>query len=93
MTTELQEKLLGLLKGEFSHLSIEFNSHACNYFDVAEAIETGYYDYTDWVSEVEKKLASEMNKVWVIQWYPNTPVGFHAIAASTLEACIAAIGN
>lgn len=34
--------------------------------------------------ELEKMLATD--ELWVVRWYPDTPVGFHQVAASTLEA-------
>lgn len=77
--------------GEFASLSITFNEHAFNYINVAQAIEQDYFDHADWVSDWEKKLAAEKNSVWIVQWYPNTPIGFNALAASSLEAVLLAM--
>lgn len=85
----LEAQLRTLLKGEFSSLTISFNDHAANYCDVKKAIE--YYDYyahADFVSDAEKDRAIETNSVWTVHWYPNTPVGFFCVGASTLEAAI-----
>lgn len=38
-----------------------------------------------WQSGDERKKAIDTNEIWTLQWYPNTPVGFNLIAASTLE--------
>jgi hypothetical protein len=40
----------------------------------------------DWVSEYERLKAIQTDSVWTIQWYPNTPIGFIKMNASTLEA-------
>jgi hypothetical protein len=77
-----------LLEGEFSSLSITFNDHAGNYCSAAQAIDLGLYDHVDWVSDAEKQKARDNNSVWVIQWYPSTPVGFNAVAASSLDVCL-----
>ncbi len=85
---DLETKLLGMLHGEHSSLTITFNDHACNYCTVKEAIERDDYAHADWVSDEEKANAVATNRVWVVQWYPNTPVGFCAVAASSLAAAI-----
>ena len=87
----LEEQLLGLLKGEHSSLSIGINEETGpNYRTVVDAVEDGIFDNTHWVSEEEKQRAIETNRVWTIHWYPNTPVGFHALSASTLSAVLSA---
>lgn len=87
------EMLKNLLNGPFSSLTIGYNDdHACNYVDAAGwADEFGGYladedDRIDWVSEDERLKAIRENSVWTIQWYPNTPVGFNCVGASTFEA-------
>lgn len=86
----LEKLLRSLLKGKFSHLYLTFNDHASNYCSVNAAISDGMYDHADWVSEEEKARAIAAESVWVIQWYPNTLVGFCAWAASSLSACLEA---
>jgi hypothetical protein len=44
----------------------------------------------DWASSDEKLKALDTGQIWTIQWYPDTPVGFHRVAASTLSAAIEA---
>lgn len=88
------EDLLVLLKGEFSALTISFNDeHACNYVSAQGwHDEWGMYgggsetDCIQWASEDERQKAIRDNSVWTIQWYPNTPVGFYCVGASTFEA-------
>ncbi len=85
---ELEAKLKSLLHGEFSSLTIAFNDHASNYVDVATAIAEGMLENADWVSEEEKQKAIAENSVWEIRYYPNTPVGFIALAGSSLQSVI-----
>jgi len=88
------QDLLVLLHGQFSSLSIGFNEdHACNYVTAQGwHDEYGFYgggrsdDPVRWVSEEERQKALATNSVWSIQWYPETPVGFCLVAASTFEA-------
>jgi hypothetical protein len=93
--------LRSLLDGEFTSLTIGFNDlHACNYttakgwseeMGAADGGMQTYNDPRDWVSPEEREKALENNSVWSIQWYPNTPVGFCQLYASSLEALLEAI--
>lgn len=86
---ELEAKLRGLLRGKFSSLTIDFNDeHAINYMS---AEEWGRYEADEWVSDAERDKAIAENSVWTIQWYPNTPVSFSILRASSLAALIAAL--
>lgn len=85
--------LIRLLKGKYSSLTIGFNDeHAANYVEAQGwHDEYGFYqgdrnDRITWVSEDERKKAITNNTVWTIQWYPETPVGFSCVGASTFEA-------
>lgn len=44
--------------------------------------------WCSWVSEAERLKAIETDSIWTIQWYPETPVGFCSLAASSLEAVL-----
>ena len=93
--------LRSLLKGQHTSLTIGFNDlHACNYDTAAEWSEQmgeadggmqTYNDLRDWVSPEEREKALRDNTVWSIQWYPDTPVGFCQLYASSLETLIAAL--
>ncbi|RWE37426.1 hypothetical protein [Mesorhizobium sp.] len=87
---ELEAQLRSLLKGEYSSLSIRFNDHAANYEDAEDyyALIGSEDDISDWISTEERQKAIDTNSVWEIQWYPQTPVGFCRIKASSLAACI-----
>lgn len=87
----LEAKLRGLLKGQYSSLSLSFNKGpGPNYMTVAQEEEQGD-SFGDWVSEEERQKGISTNSKWVLQWYPNSPVGFHDLAASSLRALIEAI--
>jgi len=62
-------------------LHLSHNEHR----DVYETIEE-FYDPEDFISTEEWGKAVAEDSVWVLHWYPNTPIGFIRIAASTLEA-------
>ena len=62
-------------------LHLSHNEHK----DVYENIED-FYDHEDFISPEEWHKAVAEDSVWVLQWYPNTLIGFHRMAASTLEA-------
>ena len=88
------QKLLTLLNGKYSSLTIGFNDeHAANYTDAQGwHDEWGMYgggadhDCIQWASEDEREKAIKNNTVWTIHWYPDTPVGFTCVGASTFEA-------
>ena len=62
-------------------LHLSHNEHR----DVYETVEE-FYEAEDFISSDEWHKAVAEDSVWVLHWYPNTPVGFNRIAASTLEA-------
>ena len=62
-------------------LHLSHNEHR----DVYETIHD-FYDADDFISPEEWHEAVAKDSVWVLHWYPETPIGFIRIAASTLEA-------
>ena len=90
---ELEMQLRDLLKGKCSSLSLTFNDEcAPNYQTVEQwcGPEGPPEDMQpDWVSLEEKEQAIARNSMWTLQWYPNTPVGFNRISASSLPAIFA----
>ncbi len=90
MMDGIEAKLRGLLKGEHSSLILSFNdASGPKYSTVKEMDEDG--GHGDWVSDEERDRAYAANSEWVLQWYPDTPIGFYAIRASSLSALFAAI--
>ena len=82
-TTPPQRTWVGLdwLPEHKCGLYLSHNEHR----DVYETIEE-FYDAKDFISQEEWHKAVKEDSVWVLQWYPNTPIGFNRIAASTLQA-------
>ena len=62
-------------------LHLSHNEHR----DVYETVEQ-FYEADCFVSPEEWRKAVAEDSVWVLHWYPDTPIGFYRIAASTLEA-------
>jgi hypothetical protein len=62
-------------------LHLSHNEH----LDVYETVEQ-FYEADCFVSPEEWRKAVAEDSVWVLHWYPETPIGFYRIAASTLEA-------
>lgn len=71
------------------------NEHAAYYRTVAQEVAGGEHGYQAdcWISEDQKRLAIERNECWTIQWYPDTPDGFHIKSAAELPALLDHINN
>ena len=82
-TTKSQRTGVGLdwLPEHKCGLHLSHNEHR----DVYETIEQ-FYDSEDFISPEEWHEALAKDSVWVLHWYPETPIGFIRIAASTLDA-------
>ena len=78
---EQEENEMNWLPKHKCGLYLEHNAHK----DVYEIVRE-YYKQTDFVSDDEYFKAIADNNVWCLQWYPETPVSFYRIAASSLEA-------
>lgn len=76
-------KILELPEHE-GELSITHNGHKSNYETVENYLEWLKADDED-ISPEERKKAIETKELWECQWYPNTPVGFNKVYASSLE--------
>lgn len=74
-------------------LVITHNPHRTDYATVARYLELcderGHgYDESELAPE-DRAAAIEADELWVIQWYPDTPVGSCVVAAATLERALA----
>lgn len=72
-------------------LYLEHNVHR----DYYETIEKAVLDEdqncgNSWVSPEEREKALLTGELWTLQWYPETPIGFHRLAASTLDTLLEA---
>jgi hypothetical protein len=87
----LEELPAKLLRGEHTCFHLTFNDeHAVNYMTAADYFEgSPDWDY-GWISPEEREKAIANNSVWTLQWYPDTPVGFLLMRASTAAAVLAA---
>lgn len=84
--------MLNDLPAHEASLTLSHNGHKGYYMTVAEAVEDNSFGYTEecWVSEDERLKAIESNDCWVVQWYPNSPVGFYVMAAHSLDVLLEA---
>lgn len=82
--------ILAALPKHDAGLTIERNPGRVYYEDVSAWLAS-LEGEPDWPSSEARQRAIESNDVWVMQWYPNTPVGFSQVAAPTLAELIAAV--
>lgn len=47
-------------------------------------------DASDWVSPEQFDKAMETDEVWILQWYPDTPVGFCTLYAADFASLVEA---
>ena len=83
---DLKDKLV---RGQFSSLSISWNDgNGPNYQSVKDYVECSEYSKENWVSPEEKQKAIDTNSMWTAHWYPDTPIGFYYVHASTFAALL-----
>lgn len=71
-------------------LSLEHNPQRGVYQTVAQYLEEIERDAEPiWASPQDRQKAINEDNIWILQWYPRTPVGFQEVAASTLEGVLA----
>lgn len=68
-------------------LHLDHNQHKA-YYDLIEDYIQNEEERFNFRSPEERQACIDTNEIWELQWYPDTPVGFCAIAAPTLEALI-----
>ena len=67
------------------------NDHKSVYQSVEDWLADNERDdgcWFEWVSPEERRKAIKDDSVWTLQWYPETPVGFCALAASDLNVLL-----
>lgn len=67
-------------------LTITHNAHRNVYDSLDVWIREN--DWCDWENEEAKARAIATDECWTISWYPDTPVGFYAVAAPTLNEAL-----
>jgi len=77
------------------HLILTHNEHKSVYRTVQESIdaEEHGYDASCWVSDEQRLKAIASDECWVLQWYPDTPIGFHIAAAADLDVLLAFVNQ
>jgi hypothetical protein len=67
-------------------LYLQHNEHKDNYQSAEDWIEeSDHYKNYEWKDDESKRRAIEADEIWTLQWYPDTPIGFHSVAAPTLD--------
>lgn len=84
---------------KFPNASIEMNEYSYEYVTFDEILtdplrnsnaysdaRDAYSDAREWIGNMneEHKICARNNRVWTLKWYPNTPVGFCKLHASSL---------
>ena len=72
-------------------LYLEHNPHRDTYDTVEQWVEDHDIEDDDWVTPEDRQRAIETDEVWTLQWYPETPAGFHFVAAATFEGLMKAM--
>ena len=87
------EAFLALLPDEEGGLYLEHNPHHGVYEPLAEYAASRWEDPADdpWVSPEDKERAIATDNVWMLQWYPTTPIGFNVVVASDLVVLLRAV--
>ncbi len=68
-------------------LQIEHNEHKNVYEPIEDFIlETDLTRHFE--NPEEMAICIKLDELWIIRWYPDTPVGFYLVAGSTLEKCL-----
>jgi len=79
-------------------IALTFPEHKCGLF-LSHNEHRGYYQKLpefiedsnmadDFESPEAMNRSIETDECWVLQWYPDTPVGFIRVAAPTLDECL-----
>ena len=69
------------------NLIINHNEHKGYYKTLQQHFEDTPYLIED-ISKEDYKKCLELDELWVIHWYPITPISFHRVCSYSLEKCI-----
>jgi hypothetical protein len=77
-------------------MQMKFPEHKCGlhlahnvHRDVYESVEGYYPDAEDFVSPEDWQKCIDTDDVWELQWYPDTPIGYHRVVGSSIELVMA----
>lgn len=91
---DLAASLLARLPPHAAGLTIERNPGRTSYETVALWLSgVGAGSEPDWPDADARQRAIDTDDVWVMQWYPETPVGFRCVAAPTLAELLELAGR
>lgn len=90
-TSSIAAALVALLPRHDAGISIERAPNRGTYETVREWIASceSYGGAPHWPSPEARQRAIDTDDVWVMQWYPDTPVGSYCVAAPTLAELLA----
>jgi len=81
MNDEIIKIFLELLPKHKVCLELVHNQHRAYYLSVKDYIS----NRISWKDDEAKNRSITSGELWELQWYPETPVGFHHLAAPTLQ--------
>lgn len=65
-------------------LTLEHNVHLDCYDSIRKYLCQDHFDF----SNEEITECEVANEVWMLRWYPDTPVGFYIVIGPTLESVL-----
>lgn len=68
-------------------LYLRHNEHKCFYQTIEQYCAELDRD-DDWVSQEQREKSILTDSLWVLQWYPDTPVGFFRLLACDLDVLL-----
>ena len=66
-------------------MQLEHNPHKLVYMSVEDYLQD------EGLSDVDEEVFEDMihaDEIWILQWYPDTPVGFYTAIGVTLEGVL-----
>lgn len=87
----MQIDLLAAFPAHKAGMTLEHNDHKNVYEKASDWIADN--EWCEWESESAKQQAIETDEIWTLRWYPETPVGFCAVAAPTLPDLLRIVGG
>ena len=78
-------------------MNIKFPAHKCTLYlehnpnkNVYESVEEYLINNEDYIGKNNLKVQEciESNELWVLHWYPETPIGFHVVIGKSLNSCL-----
>lgn len=79
------DHILNILPDHKCSLTITHNEHLDIYQTAGQVIHEQDLVFE---SDEQKKRAMATNELWIMQWYPETPIGFNRVAAPTLSELV-----